>query len=145
MARVTLQQAVDHLALPLVLDSTPLDPRQNDLALKLFMAEAIIVDYLKIPPAINPLGPALRDSALPPDWTPWPPTDPPAPVTPPRGQIPEDDPIVQAAILLELGELWRFRGDDTDAQSAGQDARELGQLSPTITNLLRRYRDPAYA
>src|SRR5262245_47955261 len=51
-------------------------------------------------------------------------------------------PLVQAAILLELGELWRFRGDDIDSQAAPQTD---GYLSPTITNLLRRLRDPAYA
>ena len=142
MARVTLQQAVDHLALPIVLDSDPLDPRQNDLALKLFAAEAIILDYLKIPPAINPLAPATRDT-LPPDWTPWPPDETPPPATPPRGQIPEDDPIVQAAILLQLGELWRFRGDDV--KDTTDEDLTIGQLSPIVTNLLRRYRDPAYA
>ena len=126
-----------------MLDSDPLDPRQNDLALKLFAAEAIILDYLKVPPQINPLG-RRRAMATGPDLDAWPPT-PPAPVTPPRGPIPEDDPIVQAAILLELGELWRFRGDDTNDSERRSESLEVGQLSPTITNLLRRYRDPAYA
>jgi hypothetical protein len=149
MARVTLAQAVQHLALPIVLDTDPPDPRQADLALKLLAAEAIIVDYLKIPPVINPLAPAPapRDTVLPPDWTTWPPVDPPAPVTPPRGQIPEDDPIVQAAILLELAELWRFRGDDQRHEGPDRPDHdtEQGQLSHIITNILRRYRDPALA
>jgi hypothetical protein len=115
MALVTLQQAVDHLLLPIVVDSDPPDPRQADLTLKLAAAEAIVLDYIKAPQATPYLAPG--DPGL---------------------------PILQAAILLELGELWRFRGDDVDGQSSDQDI-ERGQLSPTITNLLRRFRDPALA
>jgi hypothetical protein len=111
--RVTLQQAVDHLLLPIVLDSVPPDPRQVDLALKLEAAEAIILDYLALPSAD------------------------------PANDPPEDDRIMQAAILLQLAELWRFRGDDIEGEGAVRD--DLGHLSPTITNLLRRYRDPALA
>jgi len=50
--------------------------------------------------------------------------------------------LVQAAILLQLGELWRFRGDDLESESPKQTD---GELSWTITNLVRRYRSPAYA
>jgi hypothetical protein len=50
--------------------------------------------------------------------------------------------IVKAAILLEFGELHRFRGDDAkDSESEQTD----GFLSPRITNLLRRLHDPAMA
>lgn len=51
-------------------------------------------------------------------------------------------PLVQAAVLLQLAELFRFRGDD-----GGTAMPEFadGQLSPAITNILRRYRDPALA
>ena len=108
MAAVTLQQAVDHLALPIVLDTDPLDPRQADLALKLAAAEAIIGDYLKASAALD-----------------------------------AEDAVIQAAILLQLGELWRFRGDDREGEGAVRD--DAGSLSPTITNLLRRKRDPALA
>lgn len=48
--------------------------------------------------------------------------------------------VVKAAVLLQLGELFRFRGDDTEGPKY-----EDGQLSPTVTNLLRRRRDPALA
>jgi hypothetical protein len=51
-------------------------------------------------------------------------------------------PVVQAAILLQLGELWRFRGDD---QAGDGPATTAGDLSPVVTNLLRRLRDPALA
>jgi hypothetical protein len=55
---------------------------------------------------------------------------------------PVDSPIVDAAVLLQLGELWRYRGDDLANASA---ATTPGDLHPTITNLLRRLRDPALA
>jgi hypothetical protein len=50
--------------------------------------------------------------------------------------------IVDAAVLLQVGELWRFRGDDPSSDSAPTTP---GDLHPTITNLLRRLRDPAFA
>lgn len=49
---------------------------------------------------------------------------------------------VRAAILYELGELWRFRGDDQAGQGP---APGDGDLSPVIVGILRRYRDPALA
>lgn len=110
---VTLQMAVDHLLIPIVLDADPIDPRQRDLEVKLAAAEAIIFGYLK---------------TVPPEWV-------------DENTTPPD---VVAAILLQLAELWRFRGDDRSNEGANQDAT-LGQLSPTITNLLRRRRDPALA
>lgn len=48
---------------------------------------------------------------------------------------------VRAAILLELGELWRFRGDDAEAPARWDDH----DLSPAIIGLLRRTHDPALA
>lgn len=51
-------------------------------------------------------------------------------------------PLVQAAVLLQLAELFRFRGDDP-ASAATAPTYADGQLSPAITNILRRYRDPA--
>ena len=48
---------------------------------------------------------------------------------------------VQAAILLQLGELYRFRGDD----EGKADREPAGSLSPMIEGILRRYRDPALA
>lgn len=108
---VTLQTAVDHLALPLVLDSTPRDPRQNDLEKKLRAATAIVLNYLK---------------KYPDEWV-------------DADSTPDD---IQEAICLQLGELWRFRGDDLEGESPKQTD---GELSLTITNILRRYRSPAYA
>jgi len=113
---VTVAQAVQHLRLPIVLGQTPIDPIEQEVTDKLTMAEAIIVDYLK-QPTVNPL---MVDPTVTPDW------------------------VISAAVLLELGELWRFRGDDQFKEGPEHDL-EIGQLSPTITNLLRRHRDPALA
>lgn len=49
-------------------------------------------------------------------------------------------PAIAAAVLLQLGELWRFRGDDETTP-----ARQHGFLSPMVVALLHRYRDPALA
>src|SRR5689334_14817310 len=48
---------------------------------------------------------------------------------------------VRAAILVQLGELYRLRGDDADAGRQGATA----DLSPTVKALLMRYRDPGFA
>lgn len=48
--------------------------------------------------------------------------------------------LLVPAILLQFGELFRFRGDDADGPQ-----QTAGDLSPVVTNLLRRSRDPALA
>lgn len=48
--------------------------------------------------------------------------------------------IVQQAVLIQFAELWKFRGDDQQ----GPEQTD-GHLSPVVTNLLRRLRDPALA
>ena len=47
--------------------------------------------------------------------------------------------VVQAAILLQLGELYRYRGDDELPK------RDEGDLAPGVKSLLRRWRDPVIA
>lgn len=116
MSLVSLQQAADHLRLTLTLGSSPPgSSEENDLTLKLAQAEDIVLDYLKAQPT----------STSPAEWD--------------ADTVP---PLVTAAILLQLGELWRFRGDDVDGQGPAQTA---GGLSPAVTNILCRYRDPALA
>ena len=104
---VTLQEGKDHLRL-----TTPAgDAGDPDLQLKLDAAEAIIVDYLKVP------DPALFTG----------------------------DRIVQQAILLQFGALYRWRGDDPETLAARASEGyqgEQGYLSPVITALLQRKRDP---
>ena len=50
-------------------------------------------------------------------------------------------PVVVAAILVQMGELDRFRGDDADGPP-----RETGEvLSTTVRELLRAYHDAVVA
>lgn len=112
MSLVSLDNAKNHLQI-----TTPdslNDPMNVDLRVKLTQAEAIVLDYLKTYPT-NDDGSLVWDELTVPG-------------------------MVQAAILLQLAELWRFRGDDTDGPSYLN-----GELAPPIANLLRRYRDPALA
>lgn len=49
--------------------------------------------------------------------------------------------VVQAAILMQAGELYRYRGDDEAADT--HQKREHGMLSSYVMALLYRLRDPA--
>jgi hypothetical protein len=109
---ITIDQAKAHLRIDTVSASPP-DAAEVDLTLKMEAAEAIILDYLKVPVTSPPL------------WT-------------DETDVP---PLVSAAILLQLGELYRFRGDD-DGKA---DREPSGSLSPLVEGMLRRYRDPALA
>lgn len=110
MSLITLAQAKAHLRIDTP-SVSPTDAAEADLLLKMAQAESIILDYLKVP------------VTSPEYWN--------------ETTVP---PLVQAAVLLQLGELYRFRGDDVEAP-----AHTIGDLSPVITNILRRYRDPALA
>jgi hypothetical protein len=83
-----------------------------DLTAKLAQAEAIILDYLKLDARPDP------------------------------ATAPNANGIIDSMVLLQVGELWRFRGDDPTSDSAPTTP---GDLHPTITNLGRRLRDPALA
>jgi uncharacterized phage protein (predicted DNA packaging) len=48
-------------------------------------------------------------------------------------------PAVQAAILMQTAELYRFRGDEDAPQ------REDGYMTPLIKAMLTPYRDPSVA
>jgi len=113
---ITTQQAIDHLRLPQELGS-PQSPMARDLATKIAHAEALILDYLKV------------SLTSPPDWD----VD--------ANTVPL---VVQLAVLCQLGELWRFRGDDPGSIEQAPNYED-GQLSKQVTNYLRRFRDPAYA
>lgn len=107
---VTLAQGKRHLLIWTPITS-PLDDVDEDVTMKLAQAEDTILDYLKV------------QNVSPPMWT-----------------IDTVPPLVQAAILIRLAILFRFRGDDKDGP-----AYPDGQLTDAETNLLRRYRDPALA
>ena len=48
---------------------------------------------------------------------------------------------VRGLVLLQLGELWRFRGDDP----AGPPREGDAALSPLVRNALQRYGAPVWA
>lgn len=98
--------------------SDPGSPEDSDLQAKLEAAEAIVLNYIE-----------RTDD---PDWSDeiasWDDTT-----------VPK---TIKAAILMEFGELYRLRGDD---EPPDQPKRDHGFLSPIVTSLLHRYRDPALA
>jgi hypothetical protein len=110
---VTLATAKGHLRI-----TTP-DGHVDDPAvqLKLDAAETMILGYV---------GKESRGAALVATWI-----DP--------ASTPAD---VVAAILWQLGELWRFRGDDpgSPVYAPGRDAQT--DFSPVVIGLLRRYATP---
>lgn len=114
---ITLQQAKSHLRVSWAAG----DPREQDLELKCAAAEAAIFQYVER----NEPG---RTTAA--TW-----------VTPSSTH-----PSVQAAVLIELGELWRYRGDDSDF--AGERQSRSGPdapLAPAIVGLLKLFTDPVVA
>jgi hypothetical protein len=112
---VSLEQAKAHLRL---VGTT----EDEDIQLKLDQATALVLDY------INQRVDETEAAAWAGTIASW--TDETAP------------PQVQAAILIQCAELYRFRGDD-----AAQDEPKLvyGYLAPRVVNLLHRLRDPALA
>lgn len=113
-----------HLRLPDVSPagspSSPPAPADDDLQLKIDHATEIVLDYISRP----------TDAAWTAEIEAW-----------DVGSVPGS---VQAAILLQLGELWRYRGDDAASEqpsdpSAGDD------LTPMVKNLLKRFRDSVLA
>lgn len=109
---VTLAQVKQHLRLG---SSTAEDA---DLTLKLAQAHALVLDYVDRP----------SDT----DWH--------------AGLLLWDDETapkaIQAAILRQVGDLVRFRGDDDDPSEGKVDGTDL---SPRVKQLLRMYRRPVLA
>jgi len=91
----------------------------EDLTAKMFMATAILFNYLKIDPDASPLSVPWGTS----DWA---------------GDEPPWD--IKAACLLILGDLWAYREGSTLG-----NFREMNPISPAIESLLRRWRDPSMA
>lgn len=105
MPLITLDQAKIQLRLPE--DSIEYD---DDLSLKLEQATALVVDYLE----------RAED-----DW---------AAGSPMASPADFEFPIVQAAILEVLTNLWRNRGDQADAP---------GPMTPRVEQMLRGLKAPA--
>lgn len=123
MALVTLEQAKQHLRLASSVGSPPGSPytdEELDLQAKIDAAEALVLDYVA-QRRTDTASPTWLDQVVAWDTT----TVPPA---------------IAAAVLIQVAELWRFRGDDESTPT-----REHGHLSPMVTAILHRYRDPALA
>lgn len=119
MSLITTQDAKDHLG---ITDDPP------DLPLKIAVAEEVVRDYVnQRVPGSDPDGLWASEVA---SWD----LDATPPVPPPLR--------VQQAVLLQLGDLWRFRGDD---EASEEPKREPGELARGVTALLYRLRDPAIA
>lgn len=114
---VTIEEAAAHLRLPDILVLSADDRDRDDLELKIEAATDLVLNHI------------WRDDD---DWVDtmiaWTAT------TVPRQ--------VKAAILVQLGELYRFRGDDPPDTTP---KREHGFLSPQVTAYLHRYRTPGIA
>lgn len=93
------------------------DPGDADLLMKLEQAEAIILNRINAAPYWRPITAT---------WT--------------AATVPRD---AHAAILRELVELSRFRGDDP--ANVGPDSTKDGELTTLIRMLLVRYCDQVIA
>lgn len=119
---ITLVQAKNHLRVSWAAG----DPREQDLEIKAAAAEATILEYV----SRNEPGRTTAATWLTPSST---------------------HPKAQAAVLIELGELWRFRGDDSDfaserqARSTDPSSGQASDLAPAVIGLLRLFTDPVIA
>ena len=123
MRLITFDQAVGHLRLSIP-SASPESPAESDLRLKIEQAEALVLDYVNQRRSDGDLWAATVES--------WDVSD----STPPPAQV-------SAAVLVQLGEIYRFRGDDLDSE---EPARAVGAvLHPRAAAYLYRLRDPAIA
>lgn len=100
------------------LATPPGAPDDADVQEKLDAAEAAILRYVERSPA----GAALVQ-----EW---------------GGTAPAD---LRAAVLLQLGELWRFRGDDPATLALAPARDPATDFAPGVLGLLRRFGDPVLA
>jgi hypothetical protein len=124
MRLITYAQALGHLRLSIATTS-PESAEEVDLRLKIEQAEALVLNHVNQRRGDGDLWDAEIEAWDIADES----TAPPAMVT--------------AAVLAQLGELYRFRGDDLDSE---EPARAVGHvLHPRAAAYLYRYRDPAIA
>jgi hypothetical protein len=109
---VTLDQAKTHLNL-----SLDVDHFDGDVTLKLAIAHSIVADYL----TDSPIFTAAEMDAWDEDTAPG---------------------YVVAAVLEQLAELWRWRGDEADGEAP---KHEPGFPAPRVRAFLARARMPGIA
>jgi hypothetical protein len=118
---ISLQQARARLKLDVVDVGSPPSIEDADAQLLLDQAEAVILDRVK-----QRVGPSASEWAAEVDaWT--------------ADTVP---PLVSLLIVLQFGDLWRFRNDDLAGDAP---KREHGRLSPAVESYLARLSDPAVA
>jgi len=121
---VTRELAEGHLKVSIP-SSSPPSAAEIDLLAKIEQAEALVLDFVNQRRSDGDLWAATVDA--------WDVTSEDYP--PP--------PQVQAAVLVQLKELDRFRGDDVESV---EPARAVGAvLHPRAAGYLYRFRDPAIA
>jgi hypothetical protein len=125
MRLITYDQALAQLKRSIP-SSSPPSSAELDVRLKIEQAEALVLDYVNQRISDGDLWDATVASW---DALADPPVAPPAQVT--------------AAVLVQLTELYRFRGDDVDGD---EPERPVGAvLHPRAAAYLYRMRDPAIA
>ena len=122
---VTFEQAREHLRLTPSVDGSP-SLGDIDLQSKIDQATAIVLRHIERP----------TDAAWTAEIASWSLDGSPA-GTPPDGIV--------AAVLLLVGELHRFRGDDPGTIVSSPERGRLGALSPMVEGLLASWRDPPLA
>jgi hypothetical protein len=119
---VTLEQARAHLNMIAPVGSP--SPDDADLQMKIDAATELVCEHISDRNPADPAWIAEIES--------WGVTG--SPVSPAPA-------VIQMAVLLQFGELVRFRGDD-----ATGPARHPGSyLAPIVESILKRYRNPTLA
>ena len=119
---VTLEQARSHLNMIAPVGSP--SPDDADLQLKIDAATELVCEHISDRNPADPAWIAEIES--------WGVTV--SPVSPAPA-------VIQMSVLLQFGELVRFRGDERE----GPLRDPYSSLSPLVEGLLRRYHDPTLA
>lgn len=127
MRLVTWEMAIGHLKLTVPESSPQMTALEADIRHKIEVAEELVLDHVN-----QRIGDTAEewadDVAL---WN--------VAGGSPSLPVPAR---VQAAVLIQLAELHRFRGDDHDDD---MPERGMGELHPRAVSYLYRLRDPAIA
>lgn len=122
MRLITRELAEGHLKRA-ISSSSPTTPDEIDMLAKIEQAEALVLDFVNQRRIDGDLWAAEIEA-----WD----------VTEDATSVP---PQVQAAVLVQLKELDRFRGDDTPSDEVKRES--WNALHPRAEAYLRRLRDPA--
>lgn len=125
MRLITLQMAEGHLRRSIP-SSSPPTAAEIDVLSKIEQAEALVIDFVNQRRIDGDLWAAEVEA-----WN----------ANEENGPLVDVPPQVQAAVLVQLKALDRFRGDDTAADETPVDVGAV--LHPRAAAYLYRHRDPA--